>query len=124
MDNLEDLPLSFRKKMIELQKKMLLKSASREVKREKRDPREIVLSILEDDRAREILELAEAQYPVETKIVIHRIAQLVEKGKIDRLDAYTLYSIFSYLGIPVRVPTRITFVKKGRKLSLKEVLED
>jgi len=46
------------------------------------DDKEIVLKYLYD-RGDEVLRLAEAQYPVQTEIIIKRIADLIKSREID-----------------------------------------
>ena len=117
-----ELPLSFRKKLLELQKKMLAKKMLSH--RSEPDPKSIVLKALEDERAKEVLEIAEAQYPEVTRAVIRGLAKLIVRGEIESIDAYTLYNIFLQLGLPLRLPIRIKFVKRGRELSIRDVLKE
>jgi len=121
----EDIPLSFKKKMIEMQKRMFIKRLMEEAKAKskERSPREIVLNALEDERAKEILELAEEQFPEATEYAISVIARVILSGKLKSIDAYLLYELLHALGVPVRIPTRIKFVKKGKEVDLKEYLE-
>lgn len=122
----EDLPLSLRKKLIELQKKAVVEKAyqSRESVGEVKSPIEIVYSVLEDSKAREVLEHAKSQYPEAIDYIVQIIAELVKKGKIKSLDGVSLYNLLHALGVRVRLPTKIKFVKKGREVDIKEYFED
>ena len=122
---MEDLPLSLRKKLVEMQRRMLAESSRKAEDREKpKSPMEIVKSLLEDEKAREVLEHAMAQYPEATEYAVGVIAELARRGRITSLDGYLLYRLLLALGIPVRLPSKIKFVRKGREVDVREYLEE
>jgi len=120
----EDVPLSLRKKLIEMQKRMLLRRSVEKKVEAGRSPLEIVTSVLENEKAREVLEYAKMQYPEATEYALLVLAKLIESGRIKSLDGYLLYNLLHALGIPVRLPSKIKFVKKGREVDISEYLKD
>jgi len=121
--NEEEIPLSMRRKLLQYMKKKLLEKSKEEVTPKPKSPKDIVYGALEDDRAREILELVKEQYPEAYDYVIETLARLIEGGAITSLDGYTLYNILLQLGLNIRLPLRIKFVKKGKTVDIKEYLE-
>ena len=120
----EGIPLSMRKKLLECMRRKLLEKAREETLPKPKSPKEIVYNALEDEKAKEILELAKEQYPEAYDYIIEVLAKLIEKGIITSLDGYTLYNILLQLGVNVRLPIRIKFVKKGKTVDIKEYLKD
>lgn len=76
------------------------------------------------ERAKEILKYAEDQYPEETKRIIEVLAKAIDAGVIsDYIDEYSLYDLFISLGLNVRIPTKIYYVRKGEKKSLYDLFK-
>jgi DNA-binding TFAR19-related protein (PDSD5 family) len=114
-------------KMLEMRKKLLLSKAKLEKEAQKPNaytsPRKILEPLLVG-RALEVLNAAEAQFPDLTKQIEIQLALLVKDGQIKgSLDGETLYSIFRRLGIPVRLRTKIVYLKHGKIQSLAEKLK-
>jgi len=87
-------------------------------------PRGLVLKYL-DEKAREVLEAAEAQYPSEAGAVLGMLANLVRRGYVkDVVDGPTLFHLFRRLGIPVRLKTSIVYYEHGKVKSLEEKLRE
>ena len=88
------------------------------------DDKEIVLKYLYD-RGDEVLRLAEAQYPVQTEIIIKRIADLIKSREIDSLvSGGELLAIFRSVGLRVRVDTNIRIEDHGKFISFGEKLKE
>jgi DNA-binding TFAR19-related protein (PDSD5 family) len=88
------------------------------------DDKEIVLKYLYD-RGDEVLRLAEAQYPVQTEIIIKRIADLIKSREIDSLiSGGELLAIFRSVGLRIRVDTRIRIEDHGKFISFGEKLKE
>ncbi len=118
----EELPPSLRMK---LYAKYLKMAKKKEEEKQPKSPKDIVLEKIVDDRALEILKLAEEQYPEATNYAISVIAELVKQGVITEIDGETMLVLLNRLGVPVRPEIRIRFVKRGGKeVSLKEYLSD
>jgi DNA-binding TFAR19-related protein (PDSD5 family) len=88
------------------------------------DDKEIVLKYLYD-RGDEVLRLAEAQYPVQTEIIIKRIADLIKSSEIDSLiSGGELLAIFRSVGLRIRVDTSIRIEDHGKFISFGEKLKE
>jgi DNA-binding TFAR19-related protein (PDSD5 family) len=88
------------------------------------DDNEIVLKHLYD-RGDEVLRLAEAQYPVQTEIIIKRIADLIKSREIDSLiSGGELLAIFRSVGLRIRVDTSIRIEDHGKFISFGEKLKE
>lgn len=110
------------KKLIELRKAMLKRKA--QISRTEEDPEKVVRENL-TERAIEVLEVAKQQYPKITKRIIVALAKAIKAGEVvTPISATTLLNTFRYLGIPVRLETRIRFYKKGRYMDLREKLKE
>ena len=115
--------LTVKKKLLELQMKMLAKRALEEGKPERKDPEEVLRKVL-IGRGPEVLNAAKQQYPELTAVIVKKLAELVERGYIKQLTGEELYGIFLELGIRVRLPTRIVYKKKGKSVSIAEKLRE
>jgi hypothetical protein len=88
------------------------------------DDKEMVLKYLYD-RGDEVLRLAEAQYPVQTEIIIKRIADLIKSKEIDSLiSGGELLAIFRSVGLRIRVDTSIRIEDHGKFISFGEKLKE
>lgn len=90
----------------------------------RRDPHAIVKKKLVG-RGEEILNVAYSQYPQITKNIVERIAELIERDRIDEpITGELLYELFYSLGLPIRLETKIIFKEHGKAKSLAEKLEE
>jgi DNA-binding TFAR19-related protein (PDSD5 family) len=90
----------------------------------KMDDREILLKYLYD-RGDEVLQLAELQYPVQTKIIVKRIVDLIKSGELDSLiSGGELLAIFRSVGLRIRVDTNIRIDDHGKFISFGEKLKE
>lgn len=115
------------RKMKELKEKAALNEKIKEDETKtnmtKIDDKEIVLKYLYD-RGDEVLRLAEAQYPVQTEIIIKRIADLIKSREIDSLiSGGELLAIFRSVGLRIRVDTNIRIEDHGKFISFGEKLK-
>lgn len=116
------------RKMKQLKEKAALIEKNKEVETKsnltKTNDKEIVLKYLYD-RADEVLKLAELQYPVQTEIIIKRIADLIKSGEIDSLiSGGELLAIFRSVGLRIRVDTNIRIEDHGKYISFGEKLKE
>lgn len=116
------------RKMKQLKEKAALiekiKEAETKTNMTKIDDNEIVLKYLYD-RGDEVLRLAEAQYPVQTEIIIKRIADLIKSKEIDSLiSGGELLAIFRSVGLRIRVDTSIRIEDHGKFISFGEKLKE
>jgi DNA-binding TFAR19-related protein (PDSD5 family) len=90
----------------------------------KMDDREILLKYLYD-RGDEVLQLAELQYAVQTKIIVKRIVDLIKSGELDSLiSGGELLAIFRSVGLRIRVDTNIRIDDHGKFISFGEKLKE
>jgi DNA-binding TFAR19-related protein (PDSD5 family) len=90
----------------------------------KTNDKEIVLKYLHD-RGDEVLRLAESQYPVQTEIILKRIADLIKSREIDSLiSGGELLAIFRSVGLRIRVDTNIRIEDHGKFISFGEKLKE
>jgi len=89
----------------------------------KKPAREIVFGYLYD-RGDEVLNLAYAQYPVQTQAIVARIAELIQSGEItSRISGGELLALFRSIGLNVRVNTTIKVEDKGKLISFSDKLK-
>jgi DNA-binding TFAR19-related protein (PDSD5 family) len=112
----KDLELIRARKLLELRRKLLKQGEAEK----KPDPRSILVSRL-IDRGLDVLEAAERAYPEETKIIVRRLAELIQQGYIQGyIRGGELLSLFRSLGLNVSVETTISVLEDGRLIPLAE----
>jgi DNA-binding TFAR19-related protein (PDSD5 family) len=116
------------RKMKQLKEKAALiekiKEDETKTKVTKIDDKEILLKYLYD-RGDEVLQLAELQYPVQTRIIVKRIVDLIKSGEIDSLiSGGELLAIFRSVGLRIRVDTNIRIEDHGKFISFGEKLKE
>jgi DNA-binding TFAR19-related protein (PDSD5 family) len=88
------------------------------------DDKEILLKYLYD-RGDQVLRLADSQFPVQTRIIVKRIVELIKSGEIDSLiSGGELLAIFRSVGLRVRVDTNIRIEDHGKYISFGEKLKE
>ncbi len=86
-------------------------------------PREIVVKQL-GYRGLEVLENAEAQFPAETRMVIEKLAELIQSGDVTEIiDGGKLLTLFRSVGIRVKVQTTIKVEQDGKLVSWSDKLK-
>ncbi len=123
-----ELALIKARKMKELKEKAALIEKINEDKTKtnatKMNDREILLKYLYD-RGDEVLQLAELQYPIQTKIIVKRIVDLIKSGELDSLiSGGELLAIFRSVGLRIRVDTNIRIDDHGKFISFGEKLKE
>jgi DNA-binding TFAR19-related protein (PDSD5 family) len=110
-----------RKQAAELEKAKTIKKQQAQRTQPKTD-REIVLEYLYD-RAEEVLNLAESQFPSQTNIIVSRIADLIRIGELQqRISGGELLMLFRSIGINVRLNTSIKIEEHGKLVSFSDKL--
>ena len=121
-----DIEILKAKKMQEMMQRLRKhKKDSIEKNNIKRKPseREILLSYLYD-RGDEVLNLAEFQFPTETRAITNRIVELINTGEINRkISGGELLSLFRSLGLNIRINTTIKIEDHGKYVSFAEKLK-
>jgi len=114
------------RKMKQLKEKAALIEKIKESKSDvkKVDDKELLLKYLYD-RGDEVLELAESQYPIQAKLVVNRIVELIKSGDIDSLiSGGELLAIFRSVGLRIRVDTSIRIQEHGKLISMGDKLKE
>ena len=114
------------RKMKQLKEKAALIEKIKESKSDvkKVDDKELLLKYLYD-RGDEVLELAESQYPVQAKLIVKRIVELIKSGEIDSLiSGGELLAIFRSVGLRIRVDTSIRIQEHGKFISMGDKLKE
>jgi DNA-binding TFAR19-related protein (PDSD5 family) len=116
------------RKMKQLKEKAALIEKIKEVETKtnvtKSNDKEIVLKYLYD-RGDEVLRLAESQFPIQTEIIVKRIADLIKSREIDSLiSGGELLAIFRSVGLRIRVDTNIRIEDHGKFISFGEKLKE
>ncbi|HVP82072.1 MAG TPA: DNA-binding protein, partial [Nitrososphaeraceae archaeon] len=98
MEEDPDIEILKAKKMQEIMQRMMKQKKKDNIEKDikKREPseREILLSYLYD-RGDEVLNLAESQFPSETRAIVSRIVELINSGEINRkISGGDLLSLF------------------------------
>ena len=126
MEKDSDIEILKAKKMQEMMKRMIKqKKENMEKEIRKREPseREILLSYLYD-RGEEVLNLAESQFPVETRAITNRIVELINIGEINRkISGGELLVLFRSLGLNIKINTTIKIEEHGKYVSFSEKIK-
>ncbi len=124
MSNDLTIELLRRKKLAELQKKLMAEKL-KEKTREKKINVEEELKKVFIGRAWEVFQAAQTQYPELTKKVGEWLAQLINEGKIkESISGERLLLFFRRLGLNVRLKTEIRVLESGELKSLSEKLRE
>ena len=126
MEEDPDIEILKAKKMQEMMQRMI-KQKKENMKKviRKHEPyeKEILLSYLYD-RGAEVLNLAESQFPTETKAITNKIVELINIGEINRkISGGELLSLFRSLGLNVKINTTIKIEEHGKYVSFAEKLK-
>ena len=126
MEEDPDIEILKAKKMQEMMQRMIKqKKENMEKDIRKREPseREILLSYLYD-RGDEVLNLAESQFPTETRAITNRIVELINSGEINRkISGGELLSLFRTIGMNIKINTTIKIEEHGKYVSFAEKLK-
>ena len=120
----EELPLELRIKLLEKQKKIIKEKLKKgKQKTFEYKPKEVVLSVL-DGKAKEVFAEAERQYPHLIDYVTEILAKYIIENKVKIMDAYQLYNILLALGLRVKLPLKIRFVRHGEEYTVEEYVRN
>jgi DNA-binding TFAR19-related protein (PDSD5 family) len=126
MEEDPDIEILKAKKMQEMMQRMIKKkkeSIEKGIRKREPSEREILLSYLYD-RGDEVLNLAEYQFPTETKAITNKIVELINIGEINRkISGGELLSLFRSLGLNVKINTTIKVEEHGKYVSFAEKLK-
>jgi DNA-binding TFAR19-related protein (PDSD5 family) len=119
-----DVDILMRKKLLELRRRAAENARPKpQPKVEAKDPRAVFLSMLYD-RGDEVLAAAESQYPSETKMIVDKLADLIEKGKLqEKISGGALLWLFRQFGMRVHIETTIRIQQDGKMVSVADKLK-
>lgn len=116
------------KRLLEMQKNISEKQKIEELRTKQQpaaavSPRDIVVKQL-GYRGLEVLENAEAQFPAETRMVITKLAELIQSGEVaEVIDGGKLLTLFRSIGMWVKVQTTIKVEQDGKLVSWSDKLK-
>lgn len=91
--------------------------------RPKKTDREIISSYLYD-RGEEVLNLAESQFPLQTKSIVSGLVELIKVGELKQnISGGELLALFRSVGINVRINTSIKIEDHGKLVSFSDKLK-
>ena len=94
-----------------------------EMLRPKKTDREIISGYLYD-RGEEVLNLAESQFPLQTKSIVSGLVELIKRGEIKQnISGGELLALFRSVGINVRINTSIKIEDHGKLVSFSDKLK-
>lgn len=114
----DELELLKRRKLLEMQKRLLLNKAleaeKKTAKEEKpKDPEEILKGVFVG-RALEVWNAAKQQYPEATKEVASALAALLESNKLkEKITGEQLFWLYRQMNLPIRLETKIRILESG-----------
>ena len=116
----KEMDLILKRKLLELQRRAAQRARHEP---EPKVPHDVFLGVLYD-RGDEVLLAAERQYPQETKMIVEKIAELIEKGKLnERISGGALLWLFRQFGINVHIETTIRIQQDGKMVSVADKLK-
>lgn len=116
--------LEMKQNISQQQKQEELKLLKDKQKTSAPDPREILIKRL-GYRGLEVLQAAESQFPQETRLVVVKLAELLQSGEVtETIDGGKLLTLFRSIGIPVRVQTTINVEQDGKLVSWSDKLKE
>ena len=127
----KELELLKAKRFLEMKKNISIQQKQEELKATKQDqktstpnPRGLLINQL-GYRGLEVLQTAESQFPEETKLVVDKLADLIQSGEVaETIDGGKLLTIFRSIGIRVRVATTIKIEQDGKLVSWSDKLKE
>lgn len=126
MEEDPDIEILKAKKMQEIMQRMMKQkkeNIEKDIKKREPSQREILLSYLYD-RGDEVLNLAESQFPSETRAIMNRIVELINSGEINqKISGGELLSLFRTIGMNVKINTTIKIEEHGKYMSFAEKLK-
>ena len=119
-----EMDIIMKKKLLDLRRRAAVEAKPKEEpKAQSKDPHAVFSSVLYD-RGDEVLAAAERQYPKETKMIVEKIAELVEAGKLqEKISGGALLWLFRQFGLRVHIETTIRIQQDGKMVSVADKLK-
>lgn len=120
----DELEILKRKRLLELQRRMLGQKREPEEHPDEPSPRE-VLDRCFVGRAWEVYNAAKAQFPTVMPQVEKALVEAMRTGKIKgHIDGESLYHFLTQIGLPVRLRTTIRFKEHGELKTLGQKIRE
>jgi DNA-binding TFAR19-related protein (PDSD5 family) len=82
------------------------------------------LSMYLYDKGEEVLEITEAQFPIQTRTIVRKIVELIKSMEIkNRISGGELLALFRSIGMNLRINTTIQIEDHGKLVSLSDKLK-
>jgi DNA-binding TFAR19-related protein (PDSD5 family) len=121
-----DIEIIKARKLKEMREQAAALEKVKKVEKQQHQPktsREIITSYLYD-RGEEVLNLAESQFPTQTRTILDRIAELIKAGEINqRISGGELLALFRSIGMNIRINTSIKIEDHGKMVSFSDKLK-
>ena len=121
-----DIEIIKARKLKEMREQAAALEKVKKVEKQQHQPktsREIITSYLHD-RGEEVLNIAESQFPTQTRAILDRIAELIKAGEINqRISGGELLALFRSIGINIRINTSIKIEDHGKMVSFSDKLK-
>ena len=76
------------------------------------------------NQGEEFLDIAEAQFPIQTRTIVHKIVELIKSMEIkNRISGRELLALFRSVGVNLRINTIIQIEDHGKIVSLQDKLK-
>ncbi len=115
------------KRLAEMQKNIVSRQDSEKTEEQtpeksSENPRDVLVKVL-GFRGMEVLQNAESQFPNETKMIVHKLYELIKSGELNEiLDGGKLLALFRAVGLNIRMETKINVEQDGKFVSLTDKL--
>lgn len=126
----EELDRLKRRKLLEIKRDLLRKSAEKEAQKQEVKPGakpslEEVLRASLVDQGQEVLDAFAAQYPEAARALVPLLGKAISEGRIPgSIDGGSLYQFLRGLGYRVHIETKIYVGKRGELKELSEYLKE
>jgi programmed cell death protein 5 len=122
----EELERLKRRRLLELQRRLLADKQGPKREEEKREPsRDDVLNGYFVGRAWEVLRAARAQFPTVMPRVEEALAEAIRAGRVEQgIDGESLFQFLRQIGLPVRLQTSIRYKEHGELKTIGQRLRE
>ena len=120
-----ELELLRRRKLAEMQKRVLAQKTKEEAEKEEAVDAKRVLDQIFTGRAWEVFNAARDQYPQVMERVEEALVRLVLEGRMrEKISGEELFAFFRQLGLRVRLETHIRVMEHGKLKTLAEKMKE
>ncbi len=122
----EELERLKRRRLLELQRRILAEKQESEGEEEKQEPtRDDILNSYFVGRAWEVLRAARAQFPTVMPRVEEALTEAIRVGRVKQgIDGESLFQFLRQIGLPVRLQTSIRYKEHGELKTIGQRLRE